>query len=469
METCFVCVEPYNKRGRLCVKCPYCEFAACRTCCQTYMLSEMTPKCMNPDCAKEWTLHFLRSTFPNSFLNSEMKAHREEVLFQQEVAMVPATPPIVEREIVREGIRKEVAVINNEIARLTREIQLLWARYPGNTTAPVGRSEFVRNCPVDDCRGFLSSQWKCSICNNWTCPTCHEVKGPDRNIEHTCCPENVATAELLARDTRYCPKCTTPIFKIDGCDQMWCTQCQTGFSWRTGRIENNVHNPHYFEWLRRTGGIRNERNERNERNGGCERELSHRLVVELERLMVAKLAPTNPIISPPTHITNETAEEVNLRRARYYRSPDLFRNPNAEEAYNRLSRIIRATIHLNLVERNRFRNDHILDNQDLRIQYMRNSLSPEKFKTLIQQRNKKQHKNREITNVLDIFIHTATDIIFRFREYLANSEPTECDLSILDEIDQIRDYANECLSDISHTYGSVLMNITGELRLISVS
>ena len=24
-------------------------------------------------------------------------------------------------------------------------------------------------------------------------------------------------------------------------------------SWRAGRIETNIHNPHYYEWMRRTG------------------------------------------------------------------------------------------------------------------------------------------------------------------------------------------------------------------------
>jgi hypothetical protein len=34
---------------------------------------------------------------------------------------------------------------------------------------------------------------------------------------------------------------------------MWCTQCRKAFNWRTGRIEADGHNPHYFEWLRRNG------------------------------------------------------------------------------------------------------------------------------------------------------------------------------------------------------------------------
>ena len=28
------------------------------------------------------------------------------------------------------------------------------------------RKAFIKRCPADDCRGFLSSQWKCGLCEN---------------------------------------------------------------------------------------------------------------------------------------------------------------------------------------------------------------------------------------------------------------------------------------------------------------
>ena len=129
LNECNICIEPFNKRNRMTVKCPYCEYAACRSCCQTYILNETAPRCMNPECGKEWTLHFLRNAFTNTFLNTDLKTHREEVLFQQEVALLPATQPLVEQEIQRENIRKEIYGISREIDRLRRQIDVLWREY----------------------------------------------------------------------------------------------------------------------------------------------------------------------------------------------------------------------------------------------------------------------------------------------------------------------------------------------------
>ena len=105
-----------------------------------------------------------------------------------------------------------------------------------------------------DCRGFSSFQWKCGICQQWCCPECHEIIGQDRHAEHTYHPDNVASATLLANDTKSCPCCGMGIYRIEGCDQLFCKLCHTAFSWQTGRIETQrIHNPHYYEWLRQRG------------------------------------------------------------------------------------------------------------------------------------------------------------------------------------------------------------------------
>ena len=72
---------------------------------------------------------------------------------------------------------------------------------------------------------------------------------------HECDEEKKESIKFLKKDTKPCPSCGEMIHKIDGCDQMWCIHCKTGFSWKTGRIENNrIHNPEYYRWMRENRG-----------------------------------------------------------------------------------------------------------------------------------------------------------------------------------------------------------------------
>jgi hypothetical protein len=37
---------------------------------------------------------------------------------------------------------------------------------------------------------------------------------------------------------------------------MWCVECKTAFSWKSGNVVNgNIHNPHYYEFLRQSQGF----------------------------------------------------------------------------------------------------------------------------------------------------------------------------------------------------------------------
>ena len=116
----------------------------------------------------------------------------------------------------------------------------------------VEKKSFIMRCQVDNCQGFLSTQYKCGLCKTNTCPTCFAVKDEG----HVCNPDDVSSARMIREDTKPCPTCTTRIYKIDGCDQMWCIECKTAFSWKSGEIVNGkIHNPHYYEYLRKTQGF----------------------------------------------------------------------------------------------------------------------------------------------------------------------------------------------------------------------
>lgn len=120
-------------------------------------------------------------------------------------------------------------------------------------TAAASAPVVVCNCPMDDCRGFVTGvdggALSCGICQVLVCKKCLVVMKDD---SHGCNPDDLASALEIKKSSKPCPKCTAPISKIDGCDQMWCVQCKTAFSYTSGKVVNGpVHNPHYYEWLRK--------------------------------------------------------------------------------------------------------------------------------------------------------------------------------------------------------------------------
>ena len=219
VDACSICVENFNKTKRASVKCDFCEFLACRACCKRYLLDRNeNAHCMN--CRKQWDLKTLVNKFDRSFIDKAYRVHRENVLIDRERGLMVATQPIVENLIKVEAVNIKITGVNEAIKKLRTELYILSGEKLNllnkNNATPEKR-QFVRKCTNNGCRGFLSSQWKCGICEMWSCPECYEVKGATRETEHTCNPDTLATAELLRQDTKLCPKCGTGIFKIDGC------------------------------------------------------------------------------------------------------------------------------------------------------------------------------------------------------------------------------------------------------------
>jgi hypothetical protein len=196
--SCNICCENFKtNRPKIC--CQYCEFEACRICCEKYILSEEIPKCMEPECGKEWSRKFLKEKFTNTFLTNIYKEHIESILFDKEKALLPATQPLAEEKIRKQNIRKEMRNIDNlinDLQKQRRDLEFSIYRNENQIKADDKTRTFVRQCPADGCRGFLSTQWKCGLCEKWTCPDCHELKGVNRDCEHTCDPNSVASAKL---------------------------------------------------------------------------------------------------------------------------------------------------------------------------------------------------------------------------------------------------------------------------------
>ena len=266
MISCGVCCETVAKA----VGCS-CEFDACVACAKRYLLeSHEDPHCMS--CRRAWGREDLTKNFGPTFVSTTYKKHRENVLFERERAMLPATQTrldnyrlekrlklsIVDKKKKIFEMRKSISALESEMHEETRvRSRLLLTKWESggrqNDVVVAKRTDrVVGNCPVDNCAGFLTSYgYACGVCKTKACRACNVVLTDD----HVCRDEDVATASMIRKETKPCPKCAVPIFRSSGCPQMFCTQCQCVFDWTTGVEQKNgvVHNPHYFEWLARNG------------------------------------------------------------------------------------------------------------------------------------------------------------------------------------------------------------------------
>ena len=263
-NTCTICADTYTDFKRKKVKCGMCEFECCKECVQTYLLGQSAdPHCMS--CKKKWDREFLYENLGNGFVNGTYKKHKKDLLFEIEKSKIPGTMPRVEdfvqidknMEKIKyidketEEIRKYLSKLNNTKYNLQLEIQSLRR---GNTKKKA--RDFKHHCPVEDCKGFVSKQWKCAVCSTWACSKCHQVIGSNQNDPHVCKQSDIDSVEAIKKSTKPCPTCSVPIQKSVGCNQMWCTQCHVAFDWKTGEIQNGViHNPHFFE-AQRMGMVR---------------------------------------------------------------------------------------------------------------------------------------------------------------------------------------------------------------------
>lgn len=276
MTDCNVCIEAFTKQPhKKEAKCPYCDIKACVKCTQTYLLgTHEDPHCMG--CRRSWSREVMDTILLTTWINGDYKVHRQNILLDRERSRLPAAQIFLERrksgekyKISREKIIEEIRTLElllsekrNEYYNTSRIIEMYnrgedpFEESNKEKDKEKERRVFVMPCPVTACRGFLSQAYKCGVCDIYACPDCREIKGTERDSEHTCDPNTVATVRAMKKECRSCPECGTNIFKIEGCNQMFCTNCTTPFDWVSGKkiINGAIHNPHYFEYLRATNG-----------------------------------------------------------------------------------------------------------------------------------------------------------------------------------------------------------------------
>jgi hypothetical protein len=229
-------------------------------------------------------------------------------------------------DVDRQIIRDQLIPLENRHFRLNAMYDGILV---GGDEKAKEKREFIMKCPDGDCRGFLSTAYKCGTCAKWTCHSCLEVVGLEKDAAHTCKADAVESAKMIQKETRPCPKCGARIYKIDGCDQMWCVMdgCNTAFSWNTGKVvTGTVHNPHYYEWLRRTGGGHMERNLADIPCGGLPGYRDMLPIYDNKHL-------PHLVLTQVMEIHRKLVEHLDLRLPRYPQTPPAHANKDVNVRY----------------------------------------------------------------------------------------------------------------------------------------
>jgi len=437
MGDCVICCEAYNYKNHTKVQCQFCDFNSCRDCVQRYLLTTTNDAhCMS--CKNGWSREFVDQSCTKVFRNKQLKTHRETILLERERCLLPQTQPLVERrkqetnairllEECRAEQRRQRALqvnLENQIARLRA----------GHDVLPeTSKQKFVRKCPIGECRGFLSDKWKCGLCESQVCEKCNEL---DEGEGHQCDPNNVETVKMLKKDTKPCPACGTMIFKISGCNQMWCPDCHTAFDWVSGRIETGmIHNPHFYEFQRRGGGGQANRNLGDIPCGGMP------TVSELVTWFHPDrtLPPNRRYYGHYRDISNESPDETKIF--------DIHRSITHVQNYE--------------IPQYRLRDPN---NSDLRVNYLLGEITEEHWKKELQKREKAREKARDISQILEMYSNTGADYL---RQMILGEVGVE---DIIKFFIELSNYFNETMGVIHSRYNCVTPYImSGNFNVIKFS
>jgi len=412
-EICCLSIKQNNE-----VTCPYCNYKICTKCFRKYILESIRPAdCMN--CHKDFSLDFVISSTSKSFTEIDYRNKRVADLLSQEKSLLPTSQDDVERKIVEreyrnkiKNLEREKRNLNARIREINAELLYLTHHRPEHIQKNIHKV-FIMKCSVENCRGFLSTAWKCGTCGEYTCSKCRVAKNKD--LEHICNPDDVATATLLKHDTKPCPKCAVPIYKIDGCDQMFCVECHVPFSWETSEIiKGTIHNPHYFEWQRKRLG--------------------------------------NNIPRVPGDIENICGNVPTFEKLVEVLDTNEISFPKLDNSYSLIGHIrgvTMAAFHCG---------DRMTDNTDLRVQYLMNDFDEKEWIKQLKMRQKKYEKNIDVTQILEMFINTMGDI---FSTFVVNPKNT-----LEEELESLREYTNTELIKIEKRYNNVTPFIDENWKII---
>ena len=451
-KECFVCAEPYNKSYRSKITCSQyndskqkCNFSACKQCIRRYILtSGSTAHCMS--CKKAFNRNFMIEHLCRSWVDNEYETYVIGLLLNTEKARCPENMkeasnykkiPILRTEISslrtkRKELYNMILNVDNQIL-YNRNLIYQYRRFQLTPYEKKEKRKFIRKCPIQDCKGYLSQKWKCELCKVTICKDCMESVSDKKT--HVCDENKKKTMTLLNKDTKPCPKCGEMIMKIDGCDQMWCPQCKNAWSWRKGTIVHGIiHNPHYYEYQRQVN------------NGNIPRVLGDIPCGGLpDQYRFSQLLRLNGV-----HLDYNTQ-------------------------YNILRNIHRNIHHFQMVIINPMNHQltELKDNKSLRVKYIVGEYDDKKCKNILTSNYNLINKLNSVLHIYQLYNTIVSEtIISLFNSFLQNPKKKQIIWIIkkaLTKIENVRLYVNKELYKISFLFKKAIKIITPDFDLKGIT
>lgn len=262
-ECCSICMDNYTTILRKKCICKYCNQSTCSKCIERYLLDRHEDAhCLH--CRVNYNDITLHEICTKTYLRHTYFKHRQEVLVNRERANLPALQDVAMTERKRRDNELKISAIKLDIIPIEKERDIVMSEYNKiyseyyskknnqesrenldnllvkldqyRALINIKKSEiytirnsryekeekeekkkFIRRCTIDNCQGFLSTAWKCGICEHYSCSKCFKPKTKKHDDPHECLKDDLDTAELIKKDCKPCPKCGEFIMKSSGC------------------------------------------------------------------------------------------------------------------------------------------------------------------------------------------------------------------------------------------------------------
>ena len=389
-----------NKLQRL--DCPNCI----RSCCVKCQYSYGRDDCMN--CHLKFQHSYVKEYLGERFLKEVVKPRIIRELMVEQERRLPDVQPMVdwEKQIRQQKRDARFGIIGYPIERPSLDLDH-------------GSKVEIFACPINGCRGFVKGEPECATCHQIVCLKCHQ----SAEKSHICKIEDLKSIQALKQETKRCPRCTAPIYKTEGCNDMYCTNCRGHFSWSSGKALETSTNGHYLN-----------------------------------------LAQYARDIATIDHGENQTSDSVDCTGMGFSLTTDTVRYIEIAEfcfSEDLVKALYEDSNVVRLAKRVRFHQPNIVSETnnsylELQISYLLKDIDYAQWSNRVYQLHRKQELALMYAGILDIYLST----IGSFQERLRDTGDEE---QIRQELVKLIDLVNSSFESIRAEYGG------GQLRIRSLT